>query len=314
MRRLIFLILPDLEILDLAGPLQVFTEANAHGADYDIQLCGSTPRVSTHQQLSLGELKPLVALAAGDLVIIPGIRFASLRGISSDLLSWLRQGYSRGADFCSICTGAFVLGQAGLLDGRQCTTHWNRVDDLGRQFPRARVLSNRLFVEDGRITTSAGIAAGIDLALALVERQHGPRMTALVAREMVVYHRRDGSHQQDSVYLDYRVHLHSGIHRVQDLLSSEPEQKRSIRELARVANMSERNLTRVFRKTAGISIGEYINKLRMELAKSLTANTELGLEAIAERCGFESARQFRRTWKKAFGVSPSHFRKFSSSQ
>jgi transcriptional regulator GlxA family with amidase domain len=228
--------------------------------------------------------------------------------VSRGVLRWLRQAHRAGAQICSVCTGAFILAQAGLLDGRLCTTHWSRTEQLQRQFPRARVVTNRLFVEDGKVTTSAGIASGIDLALSLVERRHGPRLTAAVAREMVIYLRRDGSHKQESTYMDYRAHLNPGVHRVQDALVHQPEQRLRLSELARVAGMSERNLTRVFRQATGISIGEYVAKLRLELARSLLADPHLSLEAIATRVGFESARQLRRTSKKLFGVSPGTFR------
>lgn len=309
MQRVVFLLLPDLEILDLAGPLQVLHEANGYGSDFDIQLCSSSKTLLVTERVLLGDLQPLLEVAAADLVIIPGVPFASLKKVDRATVDWVKQAYDRDATICSICTGAFVLGRAGLLDGRQCTTHWNRIEELQRQFPRAKVVTNRLFVEDGPITTSAGMTAGIDLTLSIVEKQYGPRQAAAVAREMVVYIRRDGSHQQDSVYLDYRAHMNPGVHRVQDLLISQPERRQTLRELASVGNMSERNLTRVFRQTTGISIGEYVAKLRVELASSLLADPQLSLEAIAGRCGFESGRQLRRTWKKVFGLPASHFRR-----
>ena len=309
MQQVIFLLLPDLEILDLAGPLQVLHEANGYGSDFHIRLCAATRTLTTTERLLLGELQPLDEVASGDLVIIPGVPFASLTKVDRATVNWVKRAYENGARLCSICTGAFVLGQAGLLDGRQCTTHWSRIEKLQQQFPRARVVTNRLFVEDGPITTSAGMTAGIDLTLSIVERQYGPRQAAAVAREMVVYIRRDGSHKQDSVYLDYRSHLNPGIHRVQDILSSQPERRQTLRDLASVGNMSERNLTRVFRQTTGISIGEYVAKLRVELASSLLADPQLSLEAIATRCGFESGRQLRRTWKKVIGLPASQFRK-----
>ena len=308
MQRVIFLVLPDLEILDLAGPLQCFHEANRCGADYEILLCAPADTVLSDQGLRLAGLQPLGEVAGGDLLLVPGIRITSLDRVSRKVLDWLRRAHAAGAQICSVCTGAFVLAKAGLLDGRQATTHWTRTEELQRRFPRAKVVTNRLFVEDGPVTTSAGIAAGIDLALALVERRHGPRLTAAVAREMVIYLRRDGTHKQESVYLDYRAHLHPGVHRVQDALSAHPERRRTLRELAGVANMSERNLTRAFRQATGISVGEYVAKLRLELAGSLLADPRLNIEAVAARCGFESARQFRRTWKKVFGTPPSAFR------
>lgn len=302
--RVLFLALPDLEILDLAGPLQAFHEANACGAGYRVLVVSTSPRVRTDQGLALADLEPLPEPAATDLVIVPGVRMASLDAVEPAALAWLREAHGRGAHIGSVCTGAFLLGRAGLLDGRQCTTHWSRTDDLRRRFPAARVLTDRLFVHDGPVTTSAGIASGIDMALSLLDRRHGPLLTAAVAREMVVYIRRDGAHGQRSVYLDYRTHLHPGVHRVQDWLIAHPSEKATLADLAGLAAMSPRNLTRVFRQATGISIKEFVTRLRLELARDLLHDPGLTVDAVAGRCGFESARQLRRLWKDAFGGTP----------
>lgn len=309
MQRVIFAVLPQVEILDLAGPVQAFHEANRCGGDYDVdyqvETCSLEPRVCSDQGVWLADLQPLPEAGPEDLVIVPGARMEVLQRIDGAFLRWLREAYGRGAHLASVCTGAFALGEAGLLDGRQCTTHWTRLDDLQSRFPRARVLVNRLFVDDGRITTSAGIVSGIDMALAMVERRHGPRVAAEAAREMVVYVRRDGSHRQQSIYLEYRTHLHPGIHRVQDWLIAHPDQRATLADLARVAALSPRHLTRVFRQATGVSIQEFRTRLRLERARSLLRDPSLTVEAVAARCGFDSARQLRRVWKEAFGTAPS---------
>ncbi len=220
------------------------------------------------------------------------------------LVRWLRAAAAAGARVGSICTGAFVLGRAGLLDGRQCTTHWKRVVELQRAFPRARVVADRLFVRDGNVLTSAGIASGIDMALALVEDDHGPILTARVARELVVYMRRPGGHGQVSIYLDHRTHLSSGVHEVQDHLIAHPERKTTLGDLARVGRMSPRTLTRTFRQATGLSVLEFRTRVRLERARTLLHDPGLTLEAIAERCGFADARQLRRLWKTAYGHPP----------
>lgn len=305
MQRVFFALLPNVEVLDLAGPVQAFHEANRYGAGYEVHTCAAEPRVRTDQGLWLSDLEPLPEVGPDDLVVLPGARMESLQRIDPAVLRWLRQAHEGGAHLASVCTGAFALGEVGLLDGRQCTTHWTRLEDLQRRFPRARVLTNRLFVEDGRITTSAGIASGIDMALALVERRHGPLVAAAAAREMVVYVRRDGSHRQHSVYLEYRTHLHAGIHRVQDWLIAHPDERATIEDLARIAALSTRHLTRIFRQATGVSILEYRTRLRLERARDLLRDPGLTVEAVAARCGFESARQLRRVWKEAFGTAPS---------
>jgi len=321
-QRLIVLVLPEVEILDLAGPLQVFHEANLQGADYRTLICAPEPRVHSDQGIWLADLAPLPAPEEGDLILVPGCPLAALESgvpgerrtgspsapasrVEPAVLAWLAEAAAAGAHFASVCTGAFVLGRAGLLDGRQCTTHWTRLDDLAHRFPAARVLAGRLFVEDGPVLTSAGIASGIDLALALVERRHGPHLTSRVAREMVVYLRRDGAHPQTSVYLDHRAHLHPGVHRVQDWLIAHPEERATLTQLADLAALSPRHLTRVFREATGVTVQDYATRLRLERARSLLQDPHLTIEAVAARCGFETARQLRRLWKEAFGTTPS---------
>lgn len=305
MRHVVFLIFPDVEILDLAGPLQVFHEANRHGADYHTRLCGPEPRVRSDQGLWLAELEPLPEVDAETIVIVPGSRLTTLDRTVGAARAWLREAYARGASVCSVCTGAFALADAGLLDGRPCTTHWSRIADLQARVPNARVLTNRLFVEDGRITTSAGIVSGVDMALAVVERDHGPVVTVAAAREMVVYLRRDGAHDQQSVYLDYRAHLHPGVHRVQDWIVAHPDARASLAELSGIAGMSARNLTRVFRQATGVSVGDFVARVRLELARDLLHDPGLTVEAVATRCGFDDARQLRRLWRRAYGTTPS---------
>jgi transcriptional regulator GlxA family with amidase domain len=216
----------------------------------------------------------------------------------------VRRAAKAGAEICSVCTGTFVLGEAGVLDGRRCTTHWKRVRELQRRFPRATVVGDRLFVEDGPVTSSAGIASGIDMALALLARDGGPVLASSVAREMVVYLRRDGSHAQESVYLDYQTHLSPGVHVVQQHLVAHPESSERLGELARMAGMSERSLTRAFRLATGISVHAYRERLRLERARDLMRNPTMTMDAIASACGYADARQLRRLWVARRGTSP----------
>jgi transcriptional regulator GlxA family with amidase domain len=300
----VFLLLPEIEVLDLAGPLQVFHEANRIDQRYRVRYCSTAARVKMDGGLVLAELESLPEIGADDVVVVPGMPYRFTTRIDRGVARWLKKSAAAGASIASVCTGAFILGDAGLLDGRRCTTHWGRIAELRQRFPKAHVLEDRLFVSDGPITTSAGIASGIDMALAMIERLQGPLVAATVAREMVVYLRRDGSHQQKSIYLEFRTHLHPGIHRVQDWLIRTPEKNATIPELASVAKMSRRNLTRAFRTATGITIQDFTTRLRLELAKSLVHDPSLTIETIAERCGLGSARQLRRIWRKAFGDTP----------
>lgn len=223
-------------------------------------------------------------------------------------VNWLRDAAAAGARIASICSGAFALARAGLLNGRECTTHWKVADRLQQEFPNARVVRNRLFVKDGNIVTSAGVVSGIDMALALVMDDHGPSVVAKIAREMVVYLRRTGEREQISPYLDYRTHLHDGIHRVQDFVVTHPDKNPSLGELGRIAAMSPRNLTRLFREATGITIKTYCSRVKVQVAEDLLRNPRLTLESVSASCGFKDPRQFRRLWNRSKGGNPSQWR------
>ncbi|HEY0156680.1 MAG TPA: DJ-1/PfpI family protein [Thermoanaerobaculia bacterium] len=300
---MIFLVLPEVEILDLAGPLQALSEANRGQERYRIRLCSPRSRVESHQGVTLADLDPLPADVDGALIVVPGMPYAATQKIERAATRWLAEAARRGAHLASVCTGAFALGEAGLLDGRKCTTHWSRTSELARRYPKARVLEDRLYVSDGDVTTSAGIASGIDMALAMIEQADGPLVAAEVAREMVVYLRRDGAQEQESVYLDFRTHLHPGVHRVQDWIVRHPAQRATLDQLAEVAGMSSRSLTRTFRGATGISVHDFTTRVRAELARTLLHDPGLTMEAVAQRCGFATARQLRRVLKGELPVS-----------
>jgi transcriptional regulator GlxA family with amidase domain len=307
MRQVIVVAVPHFQILDLAGPAQAFYEARRLGADYQIVTCATTQRVRAAQGCELSDLAPLPFLRLGPVssrpvVVVPGLRIHSLPQVDAALYAWLRDAHVAGAHMLSVCTGAFVLGAAGLLDGRQCTTHWTACGELQRRFPTARVLNGRLFVSDSRITSSAGAAAGIDQALAVIGSHHGPQIAATTARAMVV------AQQQQSLHLSYRLHVHPGVHRVQDWLVAHAAERFTLEQLAAVAVMSSRHLTRLFRRETGMSISQYAARLRLELARTLILDARLTIEGVAARCGFTNARRLRRHWQKVFGSSPSKIR------
>ncbi len=308
MRRLYFLIVPSTHLLDLAGPAQVFWEASGLGGAYEIHYCACRETVRSAQGLQLASLEPLPAIGSEDTILVPGLDSGTLDDMTHVPVRWLREAAAAGATLGSICSGAFVLAHAGILDGRRCATHWKVADRLEKRYPAARVVRNRLFVRDGSVITSAGVASGIDMALSMVEEDHGPITAARVAREMVVYLRRSGESEQASVFLDFRTHLHPGIHRVQDWLASHLEASPTIERLAAEARMSPRNLTRLFRLATGITIKDYVTRLRLEVATGLLRSPDYTLERVAAECGFKDSRQLRRIWSKRFGVNPSSWR------
>jgi transcriptional regulator GlxA family with amidase domain len=307
--QVIFVVPPRVHVLDLTGPVQVFYEAVDYGASYQLTYCSFQSPVTSSAGLNFGAVLSFaeVQIQPGDYIFLPGMEMEYIR--SNELagetafFDWLRQQHAQGVYICSVCTGAFLVAQAGLLDGRKCTTHWKRIDELQATYPKLMAQNDRLFVKDETIYTSAGITAGIDLALAILEEAEGPLFATKIARELVVYFRRGAEHTQKSVYLDYRNHMNVAIHQMQDWLIANLEAKATLDDLAEIANMSTRNLTRTFRKETGTTIHDYTTRLRLELARTLQHNPGMTMEAIAAKCGFQDARQLRRIWQKSGSAS-----------
>ncbi|CAN5390523.1 GlxA family transcriptional regulator [soil metagenome] len=303
MQKIAFIIPPNVELLDLAGPVQVFTEAKFYGFDADIEFYVFQVEPVSTSGLGFGRVSHFkeAKLKEGDFVFVPGMDFNYVNSISfkaeNIFFKWLKECSDKMVTVCSICNGAFALGNAGLLKDTECTTHWRRVNELQLQFPSARVLSDILYIKSNNVYTSAGISAGIDLALAILEDLKGPLFTHKVARGLVVYHRRSGKHKQQSIYLDYRNHINPQIHEVQDFLIDNLSKENSIEALASMVGMSPRNLSRVFKEKTGSTILEYLTLLRKEYANTMLNNPEYTIEYIASKCGFKTARQLQRILK-----------------
>ena len=298
-----FIVPPFVELLDLAGPVQVFTEAKFYGYDVRLEFYSYHQEIISTSQLPFGKIANFreAALTEGDFIFIPGTEHAYLNSFDfkteRNFFKWLNECANKNVSICSVCTGAFILGQAGLLDGIECTTHWRRIPELSQRFPKAKVLEDVLFVKSRNIYTSAGISAGIDLALSILEDLRGPLFTHKVARGLVIYHRRSHNHKQESIYLDYRNHINPQVHEVQDYLIDHLSGENSIEMLAELVAMSPRNLSRVFKEKTGVTILEYLTQLRIENARTLLNNPNYTLEYIAAQCGFKTARQLQRILK-----------------
>jgi transcriptional regulator GlxA family with amidase domain len=291
-------------MLDLSGPIQTFFEAARLGANYVIRYCAFKPEIDDSSGLHFARLSHYnkLTLQEGDYIFIPGFDkrlLADERYLQQweEFYNWLRWQHENEVYICSVCLGSFVLGKAGLLEGRRCTTHWSMLELFKKEFRRAAVVDDQLFVKDGTIYTSAGISAGIDLALFILEENHDALFVHKIARELVIYFRRSGHHTQESIYLDYRNHLHQGIHQLQDWLIDHLSTKSTIEEMAAVVNMSSRNLTRTFKQHTGISIHQYVTLLRVERARNLQHTPGITMDAIAAQCGFENVRQLQRIRK-----------------
>jgi transcriptional regulator GlxA family with amidase domain len=292
-----------MHMLDLAGPDQVFHEAQEYGADLSIEYCSVDQNVQTSSEFPLGKLKRFseVTLQAGDYLIIPGasVDFLVSKQMASEkeLIKWVNSTYLQGVNICSICTGAFFLALTGILNGRKCTTHWKRTTELKRRFPSIILTEDVLFTEDERIYTSAGVTAGIDLALVILGKLTDDNLSYKVARELVVYLRRTGSESQQSIFMKYRNHIHSGIHKVQDYVQENMRKKVSLNQLADKACMSPRNLTRTFKRETGITVNEYTNLIRKEMLREFSKNPDMSRKQMAKECGLSSERHVIRLLK-----------------
>ena len=308
---------PRALLLDLAGPLEVLRRANIDQRDvvFDVSYASPSPRVASSIGLALGDLAPLPdALTDDAMIVVPGsadnVAFGEdtpderVAADEAAIVAWLHARVGATQTLVTICSGALLAGRAGLLDGRACTTHFSVCDRLASEVPAARVLDNRLYVADGKRCSSAGVTAGTDLMLHLVAERCGPPVALTIARHLVVYLRRAGSDPQLSPWLEGRNHVHPAVHRAQDAIAAEPARSWSLAELARIANSSPRHLSRLFNEHAGMGITDYVNRLRVALARELISETRLDMEHVAERSGFASARQLRRAWRRSHETSP----------
>lgn len=316
----VYVVLPARTLLlDVAGPMEALRKANQlqSAVAFDVRYVGALPEVTSSIGLTVSGIAPLpeaieddaMVVLSGDTEVILGAERlgeieAPLQG-SDEIVGWLRRNIRSGIRLVSICSGALLAARAGLLDGRACTTHFTDCALLAEAAPTARVLENRLYVEDGERYTSAGITAGIDLMLHIVGQLAGPATAAAVARFLVVYLRRAGTDPQLSPWLEGRNHIHPAIHRVQDAITADPARDWSLEALAEIAIASPRHVSRLFNEHAGMSIPNYVNRLRVALAQQLLSETRLDMERIAERSGFASSRQLRRAWGRLNPTPPS---------
>jgi len=313
---------PGVLMLDLAGVAEPFriacTESEAAGraAPFALSVAGPVARIATSLPVMIAGLRPLPRrlpdsawiVVAGSASAIERDRPSRVRAEEA-VVRWLRtvvapalaQGRAR---VWTVCSGALLAARAGLLDGRQCTTHHDLIERLARECPAARVQANRIFVADGPVATSAGITAGIDLALHAIGERLGQAEALAIARELVVFHRRAGGDPQLSAWLQHRNHLHAAVHRAQDAVLAAPAEPWTVARLAQVAHVTPRHLARLFHQNAGVAPLEYLQRIRLELARTLLGGGRESVESVAVRAGFGSAHHLRRVWRRHQGGSP----------
>jgi len=306
-----FLLLQDTLLLDIAGPADALLFANRYQDEVRFEMHFISPQqsVSSSVGLQLGPLQALPEqLAADAILVLPGLIGGNEVYLLPDAqiaIKWLSKKVLLNHRVICICSGALMAAHAGLLSGHRATTHHNHCHELADIDSSIKIEENRIFVEDGRISTSAGVTAGIDLALHLVSELTSPLAASAVARNLVVYMRRSGNDPQLSPWLKYRNHLHPIVHKMQDAMVKDPAYPWNLTELANIACSSTRHATRLFKLHAEVSIQTYLNSLRLSLATKFLANTDWSIERIAEAAGFGSARQFRRIWNIHFTAPPS---------
>ncbi|WP_125775833.1 GlxA family transcriptional regulator [Antribacter gilvus] len=302
MTTVLFVLLPGVHLLDLAGPAQAFFAAGDLGFPYDLRYVSDDGAVTSAQGLPLVAGTDWPDLGPDDLVVVPGWRVAAgLRTrprLTARMRDGLRAHHAAGGTVASVCAGADTLGQAGLLDGRRCTTHHSVQDELAASYPSARVVRDVLFTTDDRVVTSAGIASGIDLTLHLLAMRHGPALAARVAREMVVYARRNGTEQQASTMLRHRSHVDDAVHRVQDHIDAHFAQPLLLAELAALVGVADRTLTRLFTRATGLTPLRYQQALRRERAEHLIGHGAT-VGSAARAVGFQDPRMLRRLRSQA---------------
>ncbi len=312
MKKIIFAVPPEVHLLDINGPAHIFYEATELGAELELHFVSlnSKTEIKSSAGLYFSKLVEVksISLKEDDILFIPGLEYHLISDtvfIESirPFLDWVIIQYKRGVHICSVCTGSFILAETGLLDNRSATTHWKYFDKFSERFPKVTLEKNRLFTSAERISSSAGVSSGIDLSLFLVEKSYGTKLALDIAKEVVVYLRRSGLDPQLSVFLQYRNHLEQRIHNVQDYLINHISEACTADQLASQVHMSKRNLTRLFKKTTGITIGEYLDKLRIEKIIALLAEGNK-VDYVANQVGLKSSNQVRTILKKYQGVLP----------
>jgi transcriptional regulator GlxA family with amidase domain len=312
-RRVALLAFPGIQLLDVTGPFEVFAQAarfpRARGA-YAVEILSSGPRtiVSSSGMRLLADARFDETRGAFDTLLVaggPGVREAMR---DRRLIAWLRRIAERTRRIGSVCSGAFLLAEAGLLDGRRATTHWSVCDDLARGYPGIAVEHDPIFVRDGSVYTSAGVTAGMDLALALVEEDHGRGPALRVARQLVMFLKRPGGQSQFSAQLALQTADREPLRELQAWIADHLAEELTVTALAEQVAMSERNFARVFTREVGLSPARFVERARVEGARRRLEESADGVDGIASHCGFGSAEVMRRAFLRLLGVPPSAYR------
>ena len=313
------LVYPGVVAMDIYGPLEAFATANmiAGRPLYRLAIAGMT---AAPVETSLGiPIVPSIGVAdieqpIDTLLVSGGFGQAEASG-DERLLAWLRTWELRARRCGSICTGAFILAAAGLLDGKRATTHWAMVDELSRRYPGVSVEADRIFVRDGDVYTSAGVTSGIDLAISMIEEDHGRMLALRVARSLVVYLKRPSGQSQFSNLLLAQFAASPQVRQVQEWALENLGADLGVKVLAARAHMSERTFRRAFSEETGETPHDFVERIRVDAARSLFEEAQLSVQVVATKCGFDSVDTLRRAFMRRLGVTPQQYlRRFRADQ
>lgn len=317
-RTVLIVLFEGVQSLDVTGPLEVFTGAAARQADANpdgppaYRIVTATlggGQVSTSSGLRITPDTDLrdIDIDTVHTLLVPG--GPGTRAPEQALVDWLREHGPTATRLVSVCTGAFLLAEAGLLAGRRATTHWYQCERLAAKYPDVHVDPDPIFVRDGNIATSAGVTSGIDLALALVEDDLGRDVALTVARHLVVFLRRPGNQTQFSTHLRAQSAYRQPLREVQRWITEHPDADLSVPVLADRANLSPRQFARAFTAETGATPGQYVDQTRIETARRLLEDTDDGVERVAHNSGYGTTEAMRRAFQRSLGVSPAEYRR-----
>jgi transcriptional regulator GlxA family with amidase domain len=306
MRRLVITGPPPVQVLDVTGPLEVF----ANAAAYEIHLCtpDGTRSLRTNRGIDLGNAEPISECVGPiDTLIIAGGPGAESGVYDPNFVQWIRDAAARSRRVASICTGAFMLAEAGLLDGKEAVTHWKFCERLALEYPKVRVRRDPIYLQDGCIYTSAGITAGIDLSLALVEEDQGHQVSLQIARFLVMFLVRPGGQAQYSHMLSHQATASQPLRELQVWMLEHLRDSMTVESLAERLGVSSRHFTRVCLQQTGMNPGQFIDRMRVEAAQQLIDSSGKGLKEVAAACGFHSAEAMRRSFSRVLGVTAAEY-------
>jgi transcriptional regulator GlxA family with amidase domain len=314
--HVVMLAYPDVQILDVTGPLEVFSRATRWMQDsgvrpepaYRVEVVA--PRAgsfATSSGVRLVAERAWRDVTSADTLLVAGGRGQAAARTQAPLLAWLRRMAGRVARLGSVCNGALILAAAGLLEGRRATTHWAYLEELKKSVGNG-VCDDAIYTRDGNLYTSAGVTAGMDMALAIIEEDHGGAVALAVARELVLFLKRPGGQSQFSDYLAAQFSEDAGLRELQLWMLGHLDQDLSVPRLAERIAMSERSFARHFVDGVGLAPGHYVRQIRVTAARRKLEQTDLTLQQVARRCGFGTPESLRRTFTAALGVTPGAYR------